>query len=192
MEGYIIPEKYVPKETTKISRTNLESLKQRTEYQLKRKRGVKYRTIAGTEISGKEGAKLQRSQAAKKGWRERREKKKETYDLGYALIDGIQKEIDENRESAQFDRDYDRLNRCRMIQNELNNATSTEDSRNALAQRLAQENGSYVIERVSVALMYTGRPGTLSAMASEALMEVLTLIRDSAIPMDDLIRDFSE
>lgn len=100
-EGYVISRRSIPKPKADkdIRRRDIERLQKYKEKYIKNLKSTKYRTREGRMVSGAKGEEIQRSEAAKKGWRERRWREEinrsETIKLGDALIDAIHKEIEE-------------------------------------------------------------------------------------------------
>lgn len=192
-EGYIIPESYKPKEKTrdKITRKEIQRLKKYKESYLKKARGVKYRTRTGRIVKGEKGEEMQRSEAAKKGWRERREREKEKIKLGDAMVNSIMNEVDEGIRQIPYIRSYERKDgytrRCYLIREAL--LTRLEDDPAKLFLTLGKFNNSTVVERAQLACRYDKQASESEAW--NACIMLLSIINSKVYTSEEL-KEFGE
>ena len=191
-EGYVIPSKYIPKHKSEkyITKREIERLKKYKETYIKNMRGTKYRTREGKMVSGAKGEEIQRSEASKKGWRERRWREEvnrtATIQLGEALLDAINREIDEGIGQITMIRDASRREgywqRCLLMRTTLNEALM--DNREGLLLRLGRENETVAVERTQIACRYDR--GATEDEAWGACTEMLQILRGRRFTLREL------
>lgn len=147
-EGYI-PNQYfstlTPK-TGKITKRDIDKLKSYTERKIKESRGTFYQTKTGEIVSGKEGAKLQRSESAKKGWQKRK-----PLEHGKRLYQGVKDIIAEGIQQAHQSNNENQAGRCYRLNELLEGARADDEER--LYKNLAKA-GEIVIEKAQLYCVY--------------------------------------
>lgn len=191
-EGYVIHERYIPKPKAEknITRKEIERLKKYKESYIKNMRSTKYRTREGRMVSGAKGEEIQRSEASKKGWRERRWREEinriETIKLGDALIDAIRKEIETGISEIPLIKDYERAqgywSRCTLCRGTLDG--EIEQDPEGLKIRLGKTNQSVAVERTQIACRYDR--GATESEAWSAALELLTILRGKKYTVQEL------
>lgn len=189
-EGYIIHERNVPKPKPekKITPSELQRLKKYKESYIKNLRGTKYKTRTGKIVSGAKGEEIQRSEASKKGWRERkeREKRERFIRLGDALINSIRHEIAEGRAQIPMIKSQERAqgyhDRCNLLDGTLDIELS--DRPGQLMERLGKVNESVAVERTQIACRYDR--GATEGEAWSAALQMLGILRGQSLTMAEL------
>lgn len=185
-EGYIIPERMIPKEKQSPNRIReeIKRLKKYKERYIKESRGVKYKTREGEIVKGKEGAKIQRSESAKKGWRERKSSRVNML-LGEACYDAIEIEAKESLQEAESDGDVNRKWRCLDILDALHS-----EDLDTMYKRLASVNKTYAVERTQIACKYTSASSYGEIMVAH--MEIIQIITNEVISMSEMESRYEE
>lgn len=191
-EGYIIHERYIPKPKAEknITRKEIERLKKYKESYIKNMRSTKYRTREGRMVSGAKGEEIQRSEASKKGWRERRWREEinrtETIKLGDALIDAIHKEIEEGILQISIIKNQEQKqgywSRCLLIRGTLDGELASDPE--GLKLRLGKTNQSVIVERTQIACRYDRAAS--EAEAWSAALELLQILRGKKFTIQEL------
>lgn len=191
-EGYVIHERYIPKPKAEknITRKEIERLKKYKESYIKNLRSTKYRTREGRMVSGAKGEEIQRSEASKKGWRERRWREEinrtETIKLGDALIDAIRKEIEEGILQISLIKNDEQKqgywSRCMLIRGTLDGELASDPE--GLKLRLGKTNQSAAVERTQIACRYDRAAS--EAEAWSAALELLNILRGKKYTVQEL------
>ena len=191
-EGYVIHERYIPKPKSEknITRKEIERLKKYKETYIKNMRSTKYRTREGRMVSGAKGEEIQRSEASKKGWRERRWREEinrtETIKLGDALIDAIHKEIEEGILQISIIKNQEQKqgywSRCILIRSTLDGELASDPE--GLKMRLGKTNQSAAVERTQIACRYDRAAS--EAEAWSAALELLNILRGKKYTVQEL------
>lgn len=191
-EGYVIHERYIPrpKAEKNITRKEIERLKKYKETYIKNMRSTKYRTREGRMVSGAKGEEIQRSEASKKGWRERRWREQinriETIKLGDALVDAIREEIEIGISEIPLIKDYERAqgywSRCTLCRGTLDGELAQNPE--GLKIRLGKTNQSVAVERTQIACRYDR--GASESEAWSAALELLTILRGKKYSIKEL------
>lgn len=191
-EGYIIHERYIPKPKAEMNnpRKEIERLKKYKETYIKNMRSTKYRTREGRMVSGAKGEEIQRSEASKKGWRERRWREEvnrtETIKLGDALIDAIHKEIEEGVLQISIIKNEEQKqgywSRCMLIRGTLDGELASDPE--GLKMRLGKTNQSVIVERTQIACRYDRAAS--EAEAWSAALELLQILRGKKYTIQEL------
>lgn len=191
-EGYVINRRYIPqpKQEKKITRREIERLKKYNEHYIKNMRTTKYRTRGGKMVSGAKGEEIQRSEAAKKGWRERRWREKinryETIKLGDAMVEAIRQEINEGLSQLSIIKNEEQKagywSRCLLIRGTLDGELANDPE--GLKLRLGKTNQSVAVERTQLACRYD-RAAT-DAEAWSAALELLNILRGKKYTVQEL------
>lgn len=191
-EGYVINRRYIPqpKQEKKITRREIERLKKYNEHYIKNMRTTKYRTRGGRLVSGAKGEEIQRSEAAKKGWRERRWREKinryETIKLGDAMVEAIRQEINEGLSQLSIIKNEEQKagywSRCLLIRGTLDGELANDPE--GLKLRLGKTNQSVAVERTQLACRYD-RAAT-DAEAWSAALELLNILRGKKYTVQEL------
>lgn len=191
-EGYIIHERYIPKPKAEknITRKEIERLKKYKESYIKNMRSTKYRTREGRMVSGAKGEEIQRSEASKKGWRERRWREEinrtETIKLGDALIDAIHKEIEEGMLQISIIKNQEQKqgywSRCLLVRGTLDGELASDPE--GLKLRLGKTNQSVIVERTQIACRYDRAAS--EAEAWSAALELLQILRGKKFTIQEL------
>lgn len=195
-EGYVIHERYIPKPKTEeyIKKNGLkkeiERLKKYKESYIKNMRSTKYRTREGRMVSGAKGEEIQRSEASKKGWRERRWREQinriETIKLGDALVEAIHKEIEEGIMQISIIKNDEQKqgywSRCMLIRSTLDGELASDPD--GLKLRLGKTNESVAVERTQIACRYDRAAS--EAEAWSAALELLNILRGKKYTVQEL------
>lgn len=191
-EGYVIDRRYIPKPKAEknITRREIERLKKYKETYIKNMRTTKYRTRDGRMVSGAKGEEIQRSEAAKKGWRERRWREQvnrtETIKLGDALIEAIRQEINEGISQISIIKNEAQKTgyweRCMLLRGTLDGELAEDPE--GLKLRLGKTNGSVMVERTQIACRYDRAAS--DAEAWSAALELLNIIRGKKYTIKEL------
>lgn len=191
-EGYVINRRYIPqpKQEKKITRREIERLKKYNETYIKNMRTTKYRTRGGKMVSGAKGEEIQRSEAAKKGWRERRWRERinryETIKLGDAMVEAIRQEINEGLSQLSIIKNEEQKagywSRCLLIRGTLDGELANDPE--GLKLRLGKTNQSVAVERTQLACRYD-RAAT-DAEAWSAALELLNILRGKKYTVQEL------
>ena len=191
-EGYVINRRYIPqpKQEKKITRREIERLKKYNETYIKNMRTTKYRTRGGKMVSGAKGEEIQRSEAAKKGWRERRWRERinryETIKLGDAMVEAIRQEINEGLSQLSIIKNEEQKagywSRCLLIRGTLDGELANDPE--GLKLRLGKTNQSVAVERTQLACRYD-RAAT-DAEAWSAALELLNILRGKKYTVHEL------
>ena len=191
-EGYMINRRYIPqpKQEKKITRREIERLKKYNETYIKNMRTTKYRTRGGKMVSGAKGEEIQRSEAAKKGWRERRWRERinryETIKLGDAMVEAIRQEINEGLSQLSIIKNEEQKagywSRCLLIRGTLDGELANDPE--GLKLRLGKTNQSVAVERTQLACRYD-RAAT-DAEAWSAALELLNILRGKKYTVHEL------
>lgn len=191
-EGYVINRRYIPKPKAEknITRREIERLKKYKETYIKNMKTTKYRTRDGRMVSGAKGEEIQRSEAAKKGWRERRWRdwinRNETIKLGDALVEAIRKEIEIGISEIPLIKDYERAQgywtRCNLCRGTLDGELASDPD--GLKLRLGKTNESVAVERTQIACRYDR--GASESEAWSAALELLVILRGKKYTVKEL------
>ena len=190
-EGYIIHGRNIPKvksgEKFNVKR-EIERLKKYKESYIKNLRTTKYKTREGKIVKGSKGAEIQRSEAAKKGWRERREKQRRErmIPLGEALLAAIREEIDQGMMQIPMIKDNERkdgyYSRCLMIRGTLD--TEMQNNPANLFERLGAVNNTVAVSYTQIACRYD--VGASEDEAWNAALQLIQILRGSNLAMNEL------
>lgn len=191
-EGYVINRRNIPKPKADkdIRRRDIERLQKYKEKYIKNLKSTKYRTREGRMVSGAKGEEIQRSEAAKKGWRERRWREEinrfETIKLGDALIDAIHKEIEEGIMQISIIKNLEQKqgywSRCMLIRGTLDGELASDPE--GLKLRLGKTNQSAAVERTQIACRYDRAAS--EAEAWSAALELLNILRGKKYTVKEL------
>lgn len=191
-EGYVINRRYIPKPKPEknITRREIERLKKYKETYIKNMRTTKYRTREGRMVSGAKGEEIQRSEASKKGWRERRWREKinryETIKLGDAMVEAIRQEVNEGLSQLSIIKNEEQKAgywaRCTLIRGTLDGELANDPE--GLKLRLGKTNESVAVERTQIACRYD-RAAT-DAEAWSAALELLNILRGKKYTVQEL------
>ena len=191
-EGYVINRRYIPKPKAEknITRREIERLKKYKETYIKNMRTTKYRTRDGRMVSGAKGEEIQRSEAGKKGWRERRWREQinryETIKLGDAMVEAIRQEINEGLSQLSIIKNEEQKagywSRCLLIRGTLDGELANDPE--GLKLRLGKTNQSVAVERTQLACRYD-RAAT-DAEAWSAALELLNILRGKKYTVQEL------
>ena len=194
-EGYVINRRYIPKPKAENAskreiRREIERLKKYKETYIKNMRTTKYRTRDGRMVSGAKGEEIQRSEASKKGWRERRWRERinryETIKLGDAMVEAIRQEINEGLSQLSIIKNEEQKagywSRCLLIRGTLDGELANDPE--GLKLRLGKTNESLAVERTQIACRYD-RAAT-DAEAWSAALELLNILRGKKYTVQEL------
>ena len=191
-EGYVINRRNIPKPKADkdIRRRDIERLQKYKEKYIKNLKSTKYRTREGRMVSGAKGEEIQRSEAAKKGWRERRWREKinryETIKLGDAMVEAIRQEINEGLSQLSIIKNEEQKagywSRCLLIRGTLDGELANDPE--GLKLRLGKTNQSVAVERTQLACRYD-RAAT-DAEAWSAALELLNILRGKKYTVQEL------
>ena len=191
-EGYIIHERNIPKEKSEknITRRDIERLKKYKESYIKNLRSTKFRTREGKLISGARGEEIQRSEAAKKGWRERRWRdeinRQGMINTGDAIIEAIRMEINEGLTQIPIIKNDEQKQgywqRCIMIRGTLDAEEASDPE--GLRIRLARVNSTIAVQHTQIACRYD--VGASESEAWSAALELMVLLRGSRFSVQEL------
>lgn len=191
-EGYVINRRYIPqpKAEKNITRREIERLKKYKETYIKNMKTTKYRTRDGRMVSGAKGEEIQRSEASKKGWRERRWREQinryETIKLGDAMVEAIRQEINEGLSQLSIIKNEEQKagywSRCLLIRGTLDGELANDPE--GLKLRLGKTNQSVAVERTQIACRYD-RAAT-DAEAWSAALELLNILRGKKYTVQEL------
>lgn len=195
-EGYEINRRYIPqpKSDEYIKKNGIkkeiERLKKYKESYIKNLRSTKYRTREGRMVSGAKGEEIQRTEASKKGWRERRWREQinrvETIKIGDALIEAIRQEINEGVSQISIIKNDEQKqgywSRCMLIRSTLDGELASDPE--GLKLRLGKTNQSAAVERTQIACRYDRAAS--EAEAWSAALELLNILRGKKYTVQEL------
>ena len=195
-EGYVINRRYIPKEKSEETlkkngiKREIERLKNYKESYIKNMKSTKYRTREGRMVSGSKGEEIQRSEAAKKGWRERRWREQinraETIKIGDALVEAIRQEINEGLSQLSIIKNEEQKagywSRCLLIRGTLGGELANDPE--GLKLRLGKTNASAAVERTQIACRYDRAAS--DAEAWSAALELLNILRGKKYTVQEL------